>query len=346
MDLKKKDAGYTFEELQSFMNGCNKVYLYGMGKVALQLATMLTDKGLDWFAFVTTTPNPIGTNFFAHPAYSIEDISFEEDEGIVLAVAERTQDEILSILKRKNVLAKIYPQRVIGRTIDVPSNYLKGADINQGFFGRFHELDNWGALFDTDKHHGKHDYLRKYELFLQYYKDKEFTLLELGIYHGGSLATWGGIKSASGYFRKAKVVGVDIDSGCYQYAREQDVIIKDLGVAENLEELKSVHPSIIVDDASHFCSHQIMAFLILWDVLPSGGIYIMEDIETSFPHIGFIGYDDAIISAYDVCQGIAECVTSGGKLRNKIPLQKYIEEIATQIDMISFIQGSCIMIKK
>ena len=72
----------------------------------------------------------------------------------------------------------------------------------------------------------------------------------------------------------------------------------------------------------------------------------MEDIETSFPHLGFIGFDDAIISAYDVCQGVAECVASGGTLRKEIPLKNHMEKIAAQTDMISVIHGSCIMIKK
>lgn len=191
-----------------------------------------------------------------------------------------------------------------------------------------------------------HDYLRKYELFLQLYKDKEFTLLELGVFHGESLATWGGKNSQEGYFSQARVIGVDINSKCVENVKCQEIVIKDLGEKNNIGSLREYNPSVIVDDASHYCSHQIMAIVELWDVLPSGGIYIMEDIETSFTHMGYVGFDDAVITAYDFCQAIAESTTSGGVLREIIPLKREIEHIASQIDMISFIHGSCIMVKK
>lgn len=346
MDLQKNNLRYTLDELKDFIDSCNKVYLYGTGKVAYKLATLLQSKGITWFAFVTTTlENDRGT-FFEHPIYCIDDVEFEANDGIVLAVAEKTHNEIISIINEKKKSVKYYQQRVFGRTFSLPVDYLKGANKNVGFFGRFQDLNKWGEVFDTDKHHKAHDYLRKYELFLQYYKDKEFTLLELGVFRGGSLRTWGGITSDKGYFDKARVIGVDIDSECRQYVTEQDIIIKDLGVSENLEELKQLNPSVIVDDASHFCSHQIMALIVLWDALPSGGVYIMEDVETSFSHLGYVGFDDAVVTAYDVCQAIAECVTSGGELRIDSPLKVQIEKIALQMDMISFIHGSCIMIKK
>ncbi|KHM51278.1 hypothetical protein NZ47_11375 [Anaerovibrio lipolyticus] len=346
MKYNIKGKGYSLEELKTFMADCNNVYLYGTGKVALKLANLLKENGIEWLGFVTTLPNDEGKTFFDHNVYCIDDINFEKNDGIVLAVAEKTHAEIMSIIKEKRKSVKIYQQRIFGRTINIPVGYLKGADKEKGFFGRFQELNKWGEVFDTDKHHKAHDYLRKYELFLQYYKEKEFTLLELGVFRGGSLNTWGGIKSDKGYFDKAKIIGVDIDPACCQYVDKQEVIIKDLGVAENLEELKTLSPSVIVDDASHFCSHQIMALLVLWDVLPSGGIYIMEDVDTSFNNVGYVGFNDTIISAYDVCQNLAECVTSGGESRNDIPMKKQIEVIASQIDMISFIHGSCVMIKK
>ena len=213
-----------------------------------------------------------------------------------------------------------------------------------GFFSQFHYLDEIGKRFSTDKCSKFHDYLRKYELFLQYYKDKSFNLLELGVYRGESLATWNG--ATGGYFTKAHIVGVDIDERCRKFESNAEIIITDLGIEENVLRLRDIKPSIIIDDASHFWSHQIMALFLLWDCLPSGGIYIVEDIETSFPNAGFTGCDDAIISAYDVCSQIAEVATSGAKLRQNSVFEDEINKIGLDVDMAVFIKGSCVLIKK
>jgi hypothetical protein len=39
---------------------------------------------------------------------------------------------------------------------------------------------------------------------------------------------------------------------------------------------------IIIDDGSHFNSHQILTFQHLWGALKDGGVYVVEDIQTSF----------------------------------------------------------------
>jgi hypothetical protein len=39
---------------------------------------------------------------------------------------------------------------------------------------------------------------------------------------------------------------------------------------------------VIIDDASHFWSHQIIGFRTMFPQLPPNGVYIVEDIHTSF----------------------------------------------------------------
>lgn len=346
MDLLRKDKKISSDELISFVKDCSDIYIYGIGKVGTKIANTLKENGLAWKAFIISDKSDKECGFMNHPLYSVSEIRTKETDGIILAIAEKNQYQLTENLKEYGCNAKVYKQRLYSRTLKVPENYLSGADKDKGFFGKFSALNQLGVDFDTDKQHKGHDYLRKYELFLQYWKDKEFTLLELGVFHGGSLATWGGFKASKGYFTKARVVGVDINTDCKQYVSDQEVLIKDLGDNAQLKELKKLEPSIIIDDASHFCSHQIMALFTLWEALPSGGIYIMEDVDTSFTHIGYAGFDDAVITAYDVCRRIAEAVTSGGPVQNAILFQEDIERIALQVDMISFIHGSCIMIKK
>lgn len=346
MDLLSKERHYTIEEMIDFISDCDEIYLYGAGKIAKRIARLLQGKNVSWTAFLVTDLSNCDKELMGHPVYSVDQIKMRENDGIILAVAEKTQAQLLQYLDTLECPARIYEQRIYSRYYVVPENYLRGADKEKGFFAKFQTLNSLGEYFGTDKCNKGHDYLRKYELFLQYWKDKKFTLLELGVFRGESLFTWGGSGDREGYFNEARIIGVDINPDCCQYAGRKEVIIKDLGKREDLMELKSLRPSIILDDASHLCTHQLMALLTLWDIIPSGGIYILEDIDTSFENMGYHGFDDAIISTYDFCKGVAECVTSGGGLRNKVPLYEKIEIIASQVDMISFIHGSCIMIKK
>jgi len=48
---------------------------------------------------------------------------------------------------------------------------------------------------------------------------------------------------------------------------------------------------IIIDDASHYPPHQIISFQNLWPKLRPGGLYVVEDIETSYVDKGEVyGY--------------------------------------------------------
>ena len=70
-----------------------------------------------------------------------------------------------------------------------------------------------------------------------------------------------------------------------QFVEEDEktvIITGDVCSEEILERLREYKPSIIVDDASHIWSEQIHALFGLFDSLAVGGLYILEDIHTSF----------------------------------------------------------------
>ncbi len=214
------------------------------------------------------------------------------------------------------------------------------------FFESYNLLDNIGEKYGTDKCSKYHDYLRKYEFFISKWKDQRFVLLELGVYKGASLKTLGE------YFSSAEIIGVDIDRKCQSYEGEnRKVVITDLSLWDNIIELAQYNPSIIIDDASHMWGHQIKALFALFPKLPSGGVYIMEDLGTSFHCCDDVPYQDTPMSAYDLLSAIAEVVTSREFLRSDIHgreieyISEQIEELASQIDMISFIHGSCVLIR-
>lgn len=144
------------------------------------------------------------------------------------------------------------------------------------------KLDEIAIESGTDKSSLKHDYLRFYEYLLKPYEKKTFTLLELGVgiprRKAPSLRTW------KSYFPKAQIVGLDIRKVSKDF--EEDRIAIEIGDASDPGFLKRVfrawNPAVIIDDASHFWSHQIIGFKTLFPRLPANGIYIVEDIHTSF----------------------------------------------------------------
>ena len=144
------------------------------------------------------------------------------------------------------------------------------------------ELNDLALKYDTDKSSAKHDYMRLYEFMLAPLKHETFTLLELGVgipsKQAPSLRVW------REYFPNAQIVGVDIRKVSKSF--EGDRISVEIGDASDPKFLTDVFnkhkPHVIIDDASHMWSHQIIGLCTLLPLLPPGGIYFIEDLQTSF----------------------------------------------------------------
>lgn len=337
-------------EILAFCAQVKKLYLYGTGEVSSRFVDYLQEEKIHIDGFIVTDINKNQKDFFSYPVYALSEVSFNtSNDGIIIAVGMEFQKSILSLLSSYGYTKNVYVQNIFYTTkeaIEKPislSNGCKANDeiLNEGYFHTYSELEQVGEVFQTDKNQYSHNYLNKYEFFLKNFKDKQITLLELGIFHGASLNMW------SRYFPEASIIGVDIDASCTQYAGEnRKVVIKDLSKENSILELADCKPSIIIDDASHLWSHQIKALFILFHCLPSGGIYIMEDLETSFDGYKHFGYRDAIVSAYDVCNQIATVVTSQESVSAGNPFKIEIESIGAQTELVAFIHGSCIFVKK
>lgn len=129
----------------------------------------------------------------------------------------------------------------------------------------------------TDKSSIYHDFCDEYEFFLNGYRDKAINLLEIGIANGSSIRMW------LDYFShpNTKVYGVDvnnIDVGVtdsrYRFLCGDQ---SDVNVYSGVNDL-----DIIIDDGSHMCTHQRLTFEILFSRLRSNGMYIVEDVCTSY----------------------------------------------------------------
>lgn len=131
-----------------------------------------------------------------------------------------------------------------------------------------------GSGSDKISHHG---YDRFYPLFLDQFRNQEIELLEIGMYAGESVRLW------RECLPKAKLSGIDISY--YESKGYIQMYQVDQSSKYELSEFardKTQKFSVILDDGSHVPEHQILTFEMLWPTLKPGGVYIIEDIETSW----------------------------------------------------------------
>jgi cephalosporin hydroxylase len=123
-------------------------------------------------------------------------------------------------------------------------------------------------------------YLDVYERVLSRFRNRPLKLLEIGVYHGGSLQMW------KKYFGpEAQLVGVDIDPRCLDYAEENITIeTGDQSSGEFWKDFFARHGEfdIIIDDGSHHNQHQTLTFMMAWPFLKDGGTFLVEDLHCAY----------------------------------------------------------------
>jgi 23S rRNA U2552 (ribose-2'-O)-methylase RlmE/FtsJ len=123
-------------------------------------------------------------------------------------------------------------------------------------------------------------YFDVYDRHFSKYKGQEITIVEIGVFQGGSLQMW-----RSYFGPKAKIWGIDIDTRCKLLEEENTNII--IGSQEDENFLESIYDitgpiDILIDDGGHTQKQQITTFNILFDKIKDDGVYLCEDVHTSY----------------------------------------------------------------
>lgn len=107
---------------------------------------------------------------------------------------------------------------------------------------------------------------------------KPKVLLEIGVLKGDSIRAWKDI------FPATEIIGIDIDQAIADANTDLDIYIGDQKDARFLDRviLEIGQPDIIIDDGGHHRSETIFSFNHLWQHLKNGGLYVIEDVGTSF----------------------------------------------------------------
>ncbi|HUF74646.1 MAG TPA: class I SAM-dependent methyltransferase, partial [Longimicrobiales bacterium] len=128
-----------------------------------------------------------------------------------------------------------------------------------------------------------HKWLHYFDIYHRHfavYRDRPVTVVEVGVYHGGSLQMW------KHYFgAQARVIGVDIDPACKALEEDRiEIHIGDQGDGEFLarlcSEIGEFH--VCIDDGGHLMRQQITTFEHMFPKLATGGTYLVEDLHTSY----------------------------------------------------------------
>jgi hypothetical protein len=136
-------------------------------------------------------------------------------------------------------------------------------------------FDNRGRLI-----YKWHHYLEIYHRHFERFRGRSPVVIEIGVYHGGSLQMW------RDYFGKgAQIVGVDVDPECRFLAGESiNIEIGDQADRAFLAGLRRRYPhvDIVIDDGGHTMVQQITTFEELYPHVQPDGVYLCEDLHTSY----------------------------------------------------------------
>ena len=129
-------------------------------------------------------------------------------------------------------------------------------------------LDKWLHYFDV--------YHRHFARF----RGRDCTIVEIGIYHGGSLQMW------KDYFGpQARIVGVDIDPRVREYAEPQvEIEVGDQADRGFLRALRDKvgRIDVLIDDGGHRMEQQRATFEELYTAVADDGVILVEDCHTSY----------------------------------------------------------------
>lgn len=145
-------------------------------------------------------------------------------------------------------------------------------------------LSELAEEFGSDKW-GVHRYTPHYERHLSHLRERKMVVIELGIggyarekQGGASLNMW------KWFFPRAQIIGVDIEDKSFVNQPRIQVFQGSQTDRRLMRRIVTRYgaPTIVIDDGSHQPPHVIKSFQILFPLLADGGVYVIEDIQTSY----------------------------------------------------------------
>ena len=122
-----------------------------------------------------------------------------------------------------------------------------------------------------------HNYAKFYDVYFFEKKEKELNILEIGSFYGNAAA------ALYFYFKNAKIYSADIFPDLFSYTSDRmknfyvDSSSKK-SISQNILK-KDKKFEIIIEDACHAYKDQIISLFMLFPILSSEGIFIIEELD-------------------------------------------------------------------
>ncbi|AKK30875.1 class I SAM-dependent methyltransferase [Mycobacterium sp. EPa45] len=146
------------------------------------------------------------------------------------------------------------------------------------------DITDLAVRFGSDKWGGRW-YTPHYQKYFEPYRDQAVKVLEIGVggydspdAGGESLRMW------KHYFRRGLIYGMDIFAKNGIVESRLDVVQGDQGDEQFLDAMATdIGPfDIVIDDGSHMSHHIIASFNALFPHVRPGGLYVIEDLASSY----------------------------------------------------------------
>jgi len=151
-------------------------------------------------------------------------------------------------------------------------------------------------------------YFDIYHRHLAKFVDREVTVIEIGVYSGGSLSMW------KHYFgRQCRIHGIDIEPACKVYEDKQITVhLGDQADRQFWKRFRDQVPAVdvLIDDGGHAPDQQRVTLEEILPHLRPGGVYICEDIHGI--HNPFSQYAHGLadgLNAFHAAQGQKDMTT-------------------------------------
>lgn len=215
---------------------------------------------------------------------------------------------IIVILETKTTKCQVEPTTQLAGIKDTIENEI----IKNKFF--FDEINNnplnhleetMTAIAErvhTDK--VTHGFTEFYPRHMYKLRHRPVKLLEVGLLHGSSLDLW------DNYFDSADIHILEFNQEYIDIQKEKSPHVNFTNL--NMDDKKAIKKyvetqelgtfDIVIDDGGHTMLQQMNALVYLLPLLKPGGIFVMEDVHTSFQELGkefgvldIIAYTDSVL---------------------------------------------------
>jgi len=123
-------------------------------------------------------------------------------------------------------------------------------------------------------------YFSVYEALLQKYVGQEITIVEVGIFNGGSLFMW-----RQFFGPKARIIGIDLNPDAQEWEKHGfEIYIGDQSSEAFWTELfqKIGKVDVLIDDGGHTNWQQVVTSHYAIQNIKDGGLLIVEDVHTNY----------------------------------------------------------------